>query len=107
MTGNNRLKMVVWIWKILKREVKKWKKCSLFKEGKQTTWLIEKIKITYILYVFYFYCNEIIVVSDIKKVHKVSFLNSIDYYIIVKNVRKILSRFWEFTKCTDHGETDR
>ena len=32
--------------------------------------------------------------------------NSIDYYIIVKDLRKILSRYKNFTKYIDHGETD-
>ena len=53
------------------------------------------------LYVFYFYCNESIVVNDIKNVHNVSFLfirNSIDYHIIVKDLRKILSRYKIFTE---------
>ena len=81
-----------------------------FKEGKQTTWLIEKIKKDlHMYYVFYFYCNEGIVVNDIKNVHNVSFLfirNSIDYFIIVKDLRKILSRYKNFTKWIDHGETD-
>ena len=55
----------------------------------------------YVIYVFYFCCNDSIVVNDIKNVHKVSFLfirNSIDYYIIVKDLRKILSRYENFTK---------
>ena len=76
------------------------KKCSFFKEGKQTTWLIEKIKRTFMLYVFCFCCNESIVVNDIKNVHNVCFLfirNSIDYFIIVKDLRKILSRYKNFT----------
>ena len=80
---------------------KKMKKVFFFKEGKQTTWLIEKIKRTFILYVFYFYCNESVVVNDIKNVHNVSFLfirNLIDYYIIWKDLRKILSRHKNFTK---------
>ena len=48
------------------------------------------------LYVFCFCCNESIVVNDIKNVHNVSFLfirNSIGYFIIVKDLRKILSRY--------------
>ena len=48
------------------------------------------------LYVFCFCCNESILVNDIKNVHNVNFLfirNSIDYFIIVKDLRKILSRY--------------
>ena len=87
--------------KKIEAESKKLKKVFFFKEDKQTTWLIEKIKWTFMLYVFCFCCNESIVVDDIKNVHNVSFLfirNSIDYYIIVKDLRRILSLYKIFTK---------
>ena len=81
--------------KKIEAESKKLKKVFFFKEDKQTTLL------TFVLYVFCFCCNESIVVNDIKNVHNVSFLfirNSIDYFIIVKDLRKILSQYKNFTK---------
>ena len=60
------------------------KRVFFFKGGKKTTGLNKKIKRSYILFVFHFYCNENIVVNDIKNVHNVCLLfirNSIDYYV--------------------------
>ena len=47
------------------------KKAFFLKEGKKTTGLIKKIKRSYILCILFF-CNESIVVDDIKNVHNVS-----------------------------------
>ena len=44
------------------------KKSVLFKEGKQKTRLIEKIKKTYISLCILFFCNENIVVNNVENV---------------------------------------
>ena len=52
-------------------------------------------------YMYFIFIGIRVLVYDIKNVHNVSFLfirNSIEYYIIVKNLRKILSRYKIFTK---------
>ena len=64
------LKTVVWIWKILKRDVKKIKKSALFKEGKkQQGYLKDKKKLYNHVFLFF----ESIVVNYIKNVHNMSF----------------------------------
>ena len=72
--------MVVWILKILKREVKKWIKAFFLKKLK-TIWLIKKIKKKLYNYVFYFFAMRVLLLMVLKMYIYLSFFWKIFFVI--------------------------